>query len=927
MGMLLSPEPNLFNSVPSITINVNKTSDIECYAFTTNNIPPVIAKYIAYDNLTPANPFIATVEDGLGNILLDGGFPKWYNDFCNAAWSTYNDLSPSFKYLYDAIDFISNKIKVDAGNKKILILGDQADPNAHYYIKDGGSGKGGFKLSIDTVCRIKGYTPIYKTSGDYGTGVIDANFSELEQYCCVLFFSTYFTNLKLISDLCIQSLISYRENGNGIFIITDHGDRVLNNMAEALDPGYAGFYRNANYLVTNFGCYFSGDYNRSPVNVGFLRANYGNHPLWKNLSNSDYIFAGGSESKIIVTEYPLYYGSHNVTISANGYYSLKILIKFTDGTLKSESYTYGLNMPEIIYFFDAANLPISTPIKETFLKRQPINFKVKYIADASGHLKYNSLPIGVFNYNFTNNSTNKALYTGVSNNLSINNNETLDVQLLAPINYSKKLNIKLRIPNFDMRANKVLNQLNDLEFKFELANSSIRNLNKLLSNKSIPTRHYINRFHYKNIYNYFYNIDQPVLFDPGLNKPVIEALIYADPTDLNYELINRVPQTPLSIFNSWGRFDGDNYYNDKASSSGNAAAWIYNSASNAVEMPLNVEPTNGFVSNLLYDSYEFEITATSADADDDTIGIIAAFVRENDKNYYICLTANMGGFEPQPQSGIGVFYNYIRSTEYENLYTGSIGRYPSPDGWRGKTVKLKIKREGDIIQFWNSQVNSENLSLAPQFTLDLNSDPRFGRFKGKQKYGYMTLSQPYCTYKNIKFVGGLENLLIDPNSRSIYEFDLVSQKWVKSSTNILSKFGAGVLIYNPEQTNPTKMKLYKFTETQMFSYGPYQNYTSTTGLNFDKSLVLINNIGPMIKPLGKKIKKIWLEFETDIQRNEIYSLDFVLNGNIITFPNPTTYNLNGAIILTELNEMYKLTEFGLNYLLDSVTSFKYISYN
>ena len=265
MAMILTPEPGIFSG-SNISVNISKTLDIELFAITTNGIPPVLAKYIAYDNLSPSNPFIATVEDGLGNILLDGGFPKWYNDNCNSGWTTYSELTPAYKYLYDAIDFISNKTKVNNLNKKILVLGDQEVSN-YYAVKDSGSGRGGFKLSIDTVCRIKGYTPTYKTLSDYPGGIIDSNYLDLDQYCCVLFFSTNYTSAKLISDICIQSLIAYRENGNGIFFITDHGDRNLTSVYEAVNTENAGFYRTANFVVTNFGCYFSGNYDRSPVNV------------------------------------------------------------------------------------------------------------------------------------------------------------------------------------------------------------------------------------------------------------------------------------------------------------------------------------------------------------------------------------------------------------------------------------------------------------------------------------------------------------------------------------------------------------------------------------------------------------------------------------------------------------------------------------
>ena len=98
MGMLLTPEPCIATG-SSIQISVAKTSDIESYAVTTDGTPPVLAKYIAYDNLVPQNPFIATVEDGLGKVLMDGGFPKWYNDNYSSSWISYSNLSPSFKYL------------------------------------------------------------------------------------------------------------------------------------------------------------------------------------------------------------------------------------------------------------------------------------------------------------------------------------------------------------------------------------------------------------------------------------------------------------------------------------------------------------------------------------------------------------------------------------------------------------------------------------------------------------------------------------------------------------------------------------------------------------------------------------------------------------------------------------------------------------
>lgn len=398
MALILSPEPGIYSGA-NLTVHIGKTSDIVEYAVTQDGIPPVIAKYIAYDNLTPKNPFIATVEDGLGNVLMDGGFPKWYNANCNDTWETYAQLSPSFKYLYDAIDFISNNAKVVAGNRKVLIIGDHVGGDS-YAIKSVTAN--GFKKSIDKVCAIKGYTPTYIDCSDCDGVTLNTPFTVMDQYCCIIFFSTAYTNIKKITNECIASLISYRESGNGIFFITDHGDRSLTSIAEAnVDTNdYSAFYRTANAVVTNFGCYFSGNYDRSPVNVGYLRANYGNHILWANLLDSDYISAGGSESKIVITTYPLYTGNINLSIINDGYIPLKFLLRMADGTIKTETYTYGKNVTECLFFMDQKGIDRTSTTITTMSKMQDVNFRIDLVsadwANMSGFLLHNSTIIGEF---------------------------------------------------------------------------------------------------------------------------------------------------------------------------------------------------------------------------------------------------------------------------------------------------------------------------------------------------------------------------------------------------------------------------------------------------------------------------------------------------------------------------------------------------
>lgn len=212
-------------------------------------------------------------------------------------------LTASFKYFYNALKFIANQTKVAAGNKKVLIIGD-AIPGGSYLIKDTVA-EGGFGTTLARLGLLCGYQFTYKYRNEWVGGLIDAPLSELEQYCAVIVFSTAYQNANdayLITQNCRDAMMTYRENGNGIYLITDHGP-VINTITEATSSNKGGFFATANAIITGFGAWFSGDYNRTPINVGFLRSTYGDHPLYESMSDSESISAGGSESRVSVATF------------------------------------------------------------------------------------------------------------------------------------------------------------------------------------------------------------------------------------------------------------------------------------------------------------------------------------------------------------------------------------------------------------------------------------------------------------------------------------------------------------------------------------------------------------------------------------------------------------------------------------------------
>lgn len=341
----MTPAPTPGPYLEGQDVRFTFSPDIVGVAFSTDGTPPSISKYIAYDTLTPPNPFIAVTEDGRGRVVYDGGFPKFYNGQAPAAGTGFADLPGGYKYAFNAIRWISNPEKVAAGKTKVLVLGD-AVATENYSIK--GVKGNDFSVSLDRLFASLGVAYTLKDRADYD-GVLNPTLTELEEYACVVVFSTLYTSGQFISNQAINDLVTYRENGNGIFIITDHGV-VLPNIQAAMGE-HSGFFRTGNFICTRFGAYFSGDFNRTPVNVGFLRSTYGDHPLYNNLTDAEYISAGGSESKVVVTTANVFDPASmpSIRVDKKGINTIQILAMLADGTMISGRYVYIIQGDEFVF--------------------------------------------------------------------------------------------------------------------------------------------------------------------------------------------------------------------------------------------------------------------------------------------------------------------------------------------------------------------------------------------------------------------------------------------------------------------------------------------------------------------------------------------------------------------------------------------------
>lgn len=298
-----------------------------------NGVPPAISSYIAYDELEPPNPFIATTQDGKGNVVYDGGFPKFYNSrLSNNTGDDFDGLYASLKFLYNALNFIHNPTK----EKRVLGINDKRNGES-YSIK--GTNSNGFYNTVKYVSELADFQVDFIDLDDFPDGILDIRLSQLNQYSCLLVFGT---GNGEITESSINDIVTFREQGGGLFLVTDHGP-VIERFEDAVSEA-GGFFPLVNKIAVNFGAYFSGDYDRSPVNVGFLRETYGNHPLYNGLSDDDSILAGGSESKVVVTEVETFDPSNlpTITVDEDGLNIISFLAIMNDGRVETTRYGYNL---------------------------------------------------------------------------------------------------------------------------------------------------------------------------------------------------------------------------------------------------------------------------------------------------------------------------------------------------------------------------------------------------------------------------------------------------------------------------------------------------------------------------------------------------------------------------------------------------------
>ena len=271
--------------------------------------------------------------------------------------------------------------------------------------------------------------------------------------------------------------------------------------------------------------------------------------------------------------------------------------------------------------------------------------------------------------------------------------------------------------------------------------------------------------------------------------------------------------TKQEVFNTWYRFShaynsGGSTFTYPALASDANSGWAYDPATDTIHTTINSTTYAGFVSPDTYDDYRLEATFNAPytgynNGDDDTIGFVIGFVTEGIigqpgyREHTLTILRTAGGF-PMTDQNFGnvtwaLVYNYnqddvrmlVNGTTFGTASTGiSIGGSAWSNFANG--TRVQVRRKGDSIVAYCSQMNTTTIDSDTEITFDLSSDSDTLKFRGPVSYGFSAHSQLGSYWDTLIFV---------PDEGSYLHY-------VNPNTEFTSSSGGNVYVYDDQNYSP-----------------------------------------------------------------------------------------------------------------------------
>lgn len=233
------------------------------------------------------------------------------------------------------------------------------------------------------------------------------------------------------------------------------------------------------------------------------------------------------------------------------------------------------------------------------------------------------------------------------------------------------------------------------------------------------------------------------------------GLIFGTDDEVEWYQSMYIPEDAQQILNTWPRVQAATYYpNADSAPTGSVSNWYYDVERDSFVQPDNSDPVQSILSPTKLTQYTMESVLTSKNADDDLIGMVVAADVIDGEYMALYATIHAGGFGGPivsfrfsdssatsivPASSVVIGNNSIAS--HANSGGGT--------GWSGRSVRIRVSRNGNMVSMRCSDWNSTTLLEGSELILNLNDLPRNGyKLNSPARYGFCTQSQADSTYLN-----------------------------------------------------------------------------------------------------------------------------------------------------------------------------------
>lgn len=274
-------------------------------------------------------------------------------------------------------------------------------------------------------------------------------------------------------------------------------------------------------------------------------------------------------------------------------------------------------------------------------------------------------------------------------------------------------------------------------------------------------------------------------------------------TDAQLTTLKSSTQSFADVFNKWKRIS-HNATGKYPALPEEINAWQYDATIDTVKMPLNSGSMVGMVSPYTFDEYTFDVVVSSANSDDDGIGIILGFKTVNGVEHTLIAQVTSGGLDwgafsstITPRMNIVVNMGQGASRGNKLVFAGELGLprqgFNGADFSPGVRIKA-IRRADGTMTVQCMRPDGTNFPAGEVKWTGAIPD----LFKTPCAIGYMSYSQALSTYRNIT-VPQPKSDIIDTRNLDLHRWNNTTQAWAIAGKagNLLPK---GRLYKNTEGT-------------------------------------------------------------------------------------------------------------------------------